>query len=184
MLDRSLGFQTSDGVRCRLRTYRLDDVDALARAADDPSVSRWLLAGFPHPYTREDAERWIAATLRESPARNFVIEAAGAFAGGCGYTPLDGSRSGVAIFGYWVAAQYRDRGIATAVARELSEHILGLGFRRLEAGIFAPNAASARVLEKCGFTLEARLREALVERDGTPCDELLYVRLRESPAGA
>ena len=68
-------FQTAGGTRCRLRTYQLHDVDALQRAADDPSVSMWMLAAFPYPYTRADAERWISATLQESPARNFVIEA-------------------------------------------------------------------------------------------------------------
>jgi hypothetical protein len=57
----------------------------------------WMLAAFPYRYTRADAERWISATLQESPARNFVIEAGDAFAGGCGYTPLDGSRAGVVI---------------------------------------------------------------------------------------
>ena len=50
--------------------------------------------------------------------------------------------------------------------------------RRLEAHVFAANRASARVLDKTGFTREAVLRGGLVERDGTPCDAWLYAKLR------
>ena len=52
-----------------------------------------------------------------------------------------------------------------------------MGYRRAEANVFAPNKASARVLEKCGYTLEARLRSSYLQRDGSPCDELIYGRL-------
>jgi RimJ/RimL family protein N-acetyltransferase len=47
--------------------------------------------------------------------------------------------------------------------------------------VFAPNAASARVLEKCAFRFEGRTREGLVERDGTVVDGLLYARLASDP---
>jgi ribosomal-protein-alanine N-acetyltransferase len=61
----------------------------------------------------------------------------------------------------------------------LSDFALQSGdLRRLEAAVFAPNAASARVLEKCGFTLEGRSREMYLDRDGTVCDGLLFGRTR------
>jgi RimJ/RimL family protein N-acetyltransferase len=44
--------------------------------------------------------------------------------------------------------------------------------------VFAPNLASARVLEKCGFVREAVMREALVERDGSVVDAWLYALVR------
>jgi RimJ/RimL family protein N-acetyltransferase len=49
--------------------------------------------------------------------------------------------------------------------------------RRLEAYLFAPNIASARVLEKCDFKQEAVLREAHVDREENVMDCLLYARL-------
>ena len=39
--------------------------------------------------------------------------------------------------------------------------------------LFAPNTASARVLEKCGYTLEGRLRQKVLKR-GTVLDALVY----------
>jgi RimJ/RimL family protein N-acetyltransferase len=42
----------------------------------------------------------------------------------------------------------------------------------------APNVASARVLEKAGFTLEARMQLAICDRRGMIHDELIYARLR------
>ncbi len=61
--------------------------------------------------------------------------------------------------------------------RILVEQAFGRGFRRLEAHVFEPNVASARVLEKCGFMLEGSLRASYVQRDGTPCDALIFGRI-------
>lgn len=47
------------------------------------------------------------------------------------------------------------------------------GLRRLQATIYAPNVASARVAEKCGYTREGVLRKA-VAKDGRIWDALIY----------
>ncbi len=44
---------------------------------------------------------------------------------------------------------------------------------RLHANVFEWNRASARVMEKCGFKLEGRLRKSAT-KDGQTIDELLY----------
>lgn len=49
---------------------------------------------------------------------------------------------------------------------------------RLFAVVFAWNPASGRVLEKAGYTLEARLRQA-VTQDGETIDALLYALVKE-----
>ena len=51
---------------------------------------------------------------------------------------------------------------------------------RLEAAVFGWNLASARVLEKAGYSLEGRLRRSVI-KDGRIADSLLYARLRELP---
>ena len=167
-----------EGALCRVRRYRSDDVDALAALAADPLVSRWMTAGFPHPYTREDAESFIAGATAQSPPQHFAIEAGGEYAGGTGLMPLTGENRGVARFGYWLGRRFWGRGIATDAARVLTRYgLTTAGFRRLEATVFAPNTASSRVLEKCGYTLEARLRETYVQRDGSVCDGFVYAYL-------
>jgi RimJ/RimL family protein N-acetyltransferase len=120
---------------------------------------------------------------RHSPGRraraNLAIEVEGAIAGGIAVEPREDERSGTALFGYWLGRSYWGRGIATEAARLLSDFALQSGgLRRLEATVFAPNTASARVLEKCGFTLEGRSREMYLDRGGAVCDGLLFGRTR------
>ncbi|MFE7467123.1 GNAT family N-acetyltransferase [Streptomyces sp. NPDC057499] len=57
-----------------------------------------------------------------------------------------------AALGYWVDVEYAGRGLATAAVRRICE-VAGdrLGLHRIEAGTMLENAASQRVLAKCGF---------------------------------
>ena len=76
--------------------------------------------------------------------------------------------------GYELAPWHWGRGYATEAARAM----LAFGFETLRlhkvyARCAAGNAASARVLERLGMRLEARLREHEWVR-GEPHDELLY----------
>jgi len=168
-----------NGQLCRLRPYRVDDAAAVCAVADDFMVARWMTRAFPHPYTQRDADRWIAlATSDGRGGRYYAIEVAGVLAGGIGVEPFAGERSGTAAFGYWLGRAYWGRGIATDAARMLSDHAFAGGtLRRLEARVFAPNVASVRVLEKCGFKLEARLRAFYLDRDDNVCDALTFARL-------
>jgi len=166
------------GALCRLRPYRLGDANALAAVAGVFDVARWMTASFPHPYTLDDAHSWVANASRESPVNNFVIEADDDLAGGAGITPHSGEHLGVAEFGYWLGCDYWGRGIATEAAGLLANYAFSVRrLRRLEAHVFTPNVASARVLEKCGFEREALLRQSYVERDGTVVDGLLFAKL-------
>jgi len=167
------------GRLCRLRPYRTGDAPAISAVADDFMVARWMTRAFPHPYTQRDADRWIALAAGDTRGgRYYAIDVDGVLAGGIGVEPFGGERSGTAAFGYWLGHAYWGRGIATDAARVLSDHALAGGtLRRLEARVFAPNVASARVLEKCGFKLEARLRGFYLDRDDNVCDALMYARL-------
>ena len=163
------------GKLCRLRPYRSGDESALCAVADDFEVVRWMTRRFPHPYTLRDAEEWIAFATADPRRRILAIEVDGAIA----VVPLGGERTGTALFGYWLGRAYWGRGIATEAARMLSDFALKSGdLRRLEATVFAPNVASARVLEKCGFTLEGRSPQLYLDRSGAVCDGLLFGRTR------
>jgi len=165
-----------------VRSYRHDDVTALPGVAGDWQVARWMAARFPHPYTAADARAWVNLACAQSPPDHFVIEVDGLLAGGIGLTPHGGERRGVAEFGYWLGTAYWGRGLATAASRLVTAYAFKKrGMRRLEAHVFAPNTASARVLEKCGFSREAVLRSAVVDREGDALDALLYARLAIDP---
>lgn len=170
------------GALCRLRPYTMSDAAALERLAGDFQVARWMTAGFPHPYTREDAERWLGIATADDPPNNFAILSAGEFAGGIGIGPRYGEHNGTAIFGYWLGRRFWGRGLATDAARTFARYAFAeRGLRRLEATVFASNPVSARVLEKAGFRFEGRMRESYVDREGQVVDGLLYARVAGDP---
>lgn len=114
----------------------------------------------------------------EDPTDNYAIELNGELVGGVGIRPRQGEAAGVADFGYWLGRDYWGRGLATEASRVLANHAFGRrGLRRLEAHVFAPNLASVRVLEKCGFIREAILRQGLTDREGAIVDGWLYALL-------
>jgi [ribosomal protein S5]-alanine N-acetyltransferase len=163
---------------CRLRPFRLEDAVSIASHADDRGVWLNLRDRFPHPYTLEDAQSWIEYALSESLITDFAIEVNGEAVGSIGYTPDENVSSRSAELGYWLGRAYWGRGIASAAVRALTDQLLaGPSFDRLHATVFAWNAASARVLEKTGFVLEGRMRDAVV-KDGRTTDGLLYAIVR------
>ena len=160
-----------------LRPWHEDDYRSLARYADNPRIATYMRDGFPSPYTREDALRFIRMA-GSTPGILYAIEVNGEAAGGIGIHRLDDVYRGTAEIGYWLAEPFWGRGIATAAVGAIIPVAFGLpGIVRIQAGIFANNPASMRVLEKCGFIREAVHRNA-VTKQGVVMDEVMYVRFR------
>lgn len=162
------------------RTLRSSHTEALVKHANNRKIWLNVKDRFPHPYTVEDAEAWIGinqANLGHPVA--FAIELDGALVGGVGIELRDDVQRRTAEIGYWVGEPFWGRGIGTAAARFIADYTFAVfPVARLEAGVFAWNPASARVLEKAGFALEARLRNAVTKDDRTG-DLLLYAKLRQ-----
>lgn len=167
--------------RLILRPWHRGDVTALVREANDLEVWRTVRDRFPHPYTADDAERWIGHVVGvPGPPRNFAVVLDGAPIGGAGLELRPDVHRCTAEIGYWLGSAWWGRGFATEAVRCVVEY----GFEtfesvvRVEAHVFATNPASARVLEKAGFEREARLRRAVI-KEGVVQDDLVYARLRE-----
>ena len=102
----------------------------------------------------------------------------GSGVGGIAAEPGEGERRRSAEVGYWLGEPFWGRGIATEVLRAVTEYAFAtFDIIRLEAGVFGWNPASARVLEKAGYTLEGRMRHAVV-KNGRVGDRLIYGLLR------
>lgn len=162
-----------------LRPYRDGDAEALARAADNPSIARNLQAGFPNPYTLADAETWIASCLAApSDEVRLAIEVDGVVAGAIGLNPRPLWSPYTFEMGYWLSEAHWGRGIVSAAVGLLVAHAFeAMSAERVQAFVYEWNPASRRVLEKNGFALEGRLRRA-VHRDGRWGDCWVYGRLR------
>lgn len=166
-----------------LRSWQTDDAAALVEAANNRKVAMNLRDMFPHPYTRADAESYLAvAAVGEQAERRFCIEVDGRAVGGIGLHPQGDINRLTAELGYWLAEPVWGRGIMSAAVPVIVAHgFKTLPLERIEAFVFANNPASARVLEKSGFTFEGRMRRNVI-KDGQVLDSLVYSILREEVA--
>ncbi len=162
-----------------IREWRRGDEESLVRHANNPNVSRNMRDRFPHPYTRADADWWIAHARAQSPATNFAIVVDGEAAGGIGFVLQEDVNRRSAEIGYWIGVAYWGRGIATDAVRAVSDHIFAtFDVCRIHATVFASNPASVRVLEKAGYTYEGRQRKA-VTKSGETMDALMYALITD-----
>lgn len=160
-----------------IRLWTSVDAKTLVSIADNRKIWLNLTNRFPHPYTPADARRWIRDSSTRHPPTDFAVECGGRAVGGIGLLPGDDLRLFTGEIGYWLGEAYWGRGIATAAVTALTLHAFDtLGYRRLFARVLEWNPASIRVLEKCGYQQEARLRKSAL-KDGKVLDELLYARI-------
>lgn len=164
---------------CTLRGWRVGDETSLAQHANNYKIWRNVRDRFPHPYTLEDAQRWIEHASGEEPQTNFAIVVDRLAVGGVGLVFHDDIYHRSAEIGYWLGEAYWGRGLVTeAVQGVVSWAFENFDLARIYAGVLAWNPQSARVLEKAGFQFEARLRQA-VTKEGLTMDELLYAIVRD-----
>ena len=138
----------------------------------------------PYPYTEGDFQEWLKivenTTQQQGRPVHWVIRNKEDYLiGGCGFDGLQVGKSHRAEIGYWLAKPYWGRGIMTAVVRRLCVFAFAeFGLVKIMAHVFAGNAASAKVLEKCGFRQEGYLRKHHC-KEGNYLDARLFALLKE-----
>jgi ribosomal-protein-alanine N-acetyltransferase len=164
--------------RCTIREWRADDAADLAKHANDMGVASNLRDVFPNPYTLGDANKFLARIINDQPMVNFCLDIGGSAAGGIGLRLGSDIHRRTAEFGYWLGRAYWNRGIMSEAVGAFSDAAFeAFDLRRLYAEPFANNTASARVLEKAGFILEARLKNNVMKA-GQLLDSLVYAKTR------
>lgn len=159
-----------------LRDYEQSDAARLVFLANNKKVSKYLVDTFPYPYTQQDADWWIATGSITNNAVTKIIQYNGEFVGSVGISPQVGWRNHTAEIGYWLGEAYWGKGIATEAASMMTDYaIADLGYKKLFAAVLAPNKASMRVLEKCGYELEGILKSE-VSKDAQLFDIYHYAR--------
>jgi [ribosomal protein S5]-alanine N-acetyltransferase len=89
-------------------------------------------------------------------------EGDGALMGGLSLSNVRRGVTQSASLGYWLGLPYAGRGHMTAAVTALVPFVFGaLALHRLEAACVPSNAASIRVMEKCGFEREGYARSYL-----------------------
>jgi ribosomal-protein-alanine N-acetyltransferase len=100
--------------KCKIRSWRLEDGQSLVCHANNLKVWRNLRDRFPHPYTPDEAQKWLAQTVSADPEVDFSVVFGGEAVGGIGFTLGSDVERHSAEVGYWLGEGFWGRGIATA----------------------------------------------------------------------
>jgi len=164
---------------CIIRSWHEQDAASLTAHANNRKIWRNVRDAFPHPYREEDASGWIERASTEIPETHFAIVVDEKAVGAIGLLLKDDVYRRSAEIGYWLGEAYWGRGIVAEAVRALTDYAFeNYDICRVYAGVFEWNTASMRVLEKAGYTFEARLKKA-VTKEGLTVDEVVYSMIRE-----
>ncbi len=136
----------------------------------------WPFHGTPRP-TPEQA-RGMEFGL--PAARTFWIDVGGAHAGLLRLTDVEDIGTGSPLIDVRLAPAFRGRGLGRRAVAWLAATVFREypAAHRIEATTRIDNVAMRRVLERCGFRLEGRLRETWPVGEGARTDTAIYGLLR------
>jgi RimJ/RimL family protein N-acetyltransferase len=150
-----------------LRTFSMNDVDAVVALCQDPEIPRWTTV--PSPYAEPEARTWIAAHEAQwlagfeasfaitDPNSGVVMGSVGLF--------RDLADATTSEIGYWVGADFRRRGIATRSVTLLSDWGAKVaGLKRMRLVTLMGNTASERVAQRAGFDRVGEVTDYRSER--------------------
>ena len=161
---------------CVVRSWSWKDRDSLVYHANNRNIWLNLRDRFPHPYTHNDARIWLEMVVGSKPDTNFAIALNDEAIGGIGFSMQADVLYRSAEIGYWLGEEFWGRGLATEALAAVSDYAFAsFDLCRLYAHVFDWNPASARVLEKAGYTYEGRLVKS-VTKDGKTIDQLMYAK--------
>ncbi len=158
----------------------MDDAGPLARHANNPKIAANLRDAFPCPYTRSDAESFLANVTSNTPRTVFALADADEAIGSIGLMIGQDVHRFTAELGYWLAEPFWGRGIMTSAVAAVTD----FGFQefklnRIYAEPYTSNPASARILEKAGYFFEGTLRANAVKH-GKVLDQFMYSKISEA----
>jgi ribosomal-protein-alanine N-acetyltransferase len=160
--------------RLLLRPSRDDDVDDALAYRDDHEFARFL-PHVPQPFTRRDAEAFVATNMSEPWDRSptFAVVLDGTLIGTVNFEVDAAART--AMLGYAIGRAWWGRGLATEAARAaMAWAVEQFALVRVWASTDVLNVRSQRVLEKLGMRRERVRIGDHVGRDGRAVDEVVY----------
>lgn len=160
----------------KIRPWRIEDAKDLAETINNIKILDNLRDGIPFPYTLQDAQEFITATLNADKETTyaFAITANDTVIGSIGAFRQANIHSRTAEIGYYIAESYWGKGIGTSAIKQICEYIFqNTDIIRIYAEPFAHNTGSCRILEKCGFECEGILRKNAV-KNGVIVDMKMY----------
>ncbi|MDO5560240.1 MAG: GNAT family protein [Oscillospiraceae bacterium] len=169
-------------MNCKIRKWSLSDAHELAQILGNTNVQNNLRDGFPLPYTDNDAAEYIRSVLndKERSVFAFAVTLDDKVVGSIGIFRKDNIHFRTAEMGYCLSEPYWGRGIASAAVKLACSLVFeNSDIIRIFAEPFADNAASCRVLEKCGFEYEGTMKSNAV-KNSQIIDMKLYALIKSN----
>ena len=163
----------------QVRSWDWRDRDAIVKHANNRNVWINLRDRFPHPYTVNDARRWLEMVVGQKPETNFAIAVADEAVGGIGFTVQHDVARRSAEIGYWLGEEFWGRGIATEALVAVTDHAFSnYDVCRLYAHVFDWNRRFGARAGEGGLRVR-RPAEKSVTKDGQTIDQLMYAMIRD-----
>jgi ribosomal-protein-serine acetyltransferase len=176
--------------RLILRPPTLDDLDSIQTAKEEAwsDLQLWMSWAVDNQRSREAMETSIRRVMDYQNQAGIALAGIHRINGDFVVrTALDlTDEQDVYETGYWAAAKYAGRGMATEAANAAIRYAFGhLGARAISIGFFDGNEASRRIVEKLGFQkLRVAHNAAIRCLDGTRLDRHEYILTSPDPLPA
>lgn len=149
-----------------LRPYAFTDIERLAAAIERSRAELKAFMPWSHAPSTREGDYDLVARFQSNywSGREYVFgvfSPEGALLGGCGLHPRTALNPAALEVGYWCNSEHAGRGYTTLASKILAVLAFDrFGCDRLQVMHDEANAASRRVVEKCGFVYEGTLRNA------------------------
>lgn len=173
--------KTIETNRIILRGWALNDVDDFFEYAKNPNVGP--NAGWGPHTDKQISLNILNSFIEKNEVWAIVYKENGKVIGSVGLHDDDrrkGNMENIKMLGYVLSEDYWGKGIMT----ETVNAVLKFAFEDMNLELVSVfhypfNSRSKRVIEKCGFAYEGRLRMASKIFDGSVCDSLCYSMTRK-----
>lgn len=159
-------------------------------AADSAAICEWMqdveisenTSLIPYPHQQSDADTWLKLNrdfeIANGFNRNYAIRnSEGKLIGSIGLHFNYGLNEKRSEIGYWLANEYRNRGIMTEVLRIFEKTVKQKhGLTLLEAHVFAFNLASQKALLNAGYTRQPGILEKHYIKKGRELDAVRFYK--------
>ncbi|MBD3259728.1 GNAT family N-acetyltransferase [Candidatus Woesearchaeota archaeon] len=165
-------------MKVTIRKLRISDAADLRECINDKEIVRRLDdEDIKYPFTLADAKKYIKKSLKDKDSHEFAVLCDGEFAG---TVVLENPAVGKKTYelGYVVCKKHQGKGVASKAVKLMIDY----GFKKMKinkiwAGVLSNNPASMKVLEKCGFRPEGRLKKHTY-KNNRYYDDVIYGLIR------
>jgi len=110
---------------CKIRKWRPSDAAELAKVLSDKEILDNLRDGLPYPYTEQDGAAFISAMLAadERETFAFAVTVQDKAVGSIGVFRQGNVHRRTAELGYYIAKEYRGKGMMTEAVRQICTYV-------------------------------------------------------------